>query len=124
MALSKITEAELPICKIKENLISRAGAFNSQHKLHRLIAIGDVHGAYNGLLLILFQANITLHPERCEWRQQSIPTTLIQTGDMVDRGPRAFDSCHCLRKLQLDAPHHNAKVIRLLGSKLVIFNKY
>lgn len=84
---------------------------------NRVIAIGDIHGSYDGLLTDLFAANITTAPTACEWKSQDVSTLLVQMGDMVDRGPGALESLECLRHLQATAADFNSKVVRLLGSK-------
>lgn len=84
---------------------------------NRVIAIGDIHGSYDGLLADLFAANITTAPTACEWKSQVVSTLLVQMGDMVDRGPGALESLECLRHLQATAADFNSKVVRLLGSK-------
>lgn len=83
---------------------------------HKIIAIGDIHGSYDGLLEDLFAANITSSPHSCLWKPQPSPTLLVQMGDMVDRGPGALESLECLRSLQSTASENNAKVVRLLGN--------
>lgn len=83
----------------------------------RVIAIGDIHGAYEGLLEDLFYANITTSISSCSWRSQTTPTLVVQMGDMVDRGAGALESLECLRTLQSTASDFNAKVVRLLGSE-------
>jgi hypothetical protein len=84
----------------------------------RIIAIGDVHGAYKGLLEVLHGAKITRSPDACEWAQQSSDgVILVQQGDLVDRGPQALEALQCLRHLQKEAPKYNSKVVRIIGSK-------
>lgn len=88
---------------------------------NRIIAIGDVHGSYDGLLEDLFAANITKSITSCEWKHQETPTVLVQMGDMVDRGAGALEALECLRLLQSTASHHNAEVVRLLGSMIFAY---
>lgn len=83
----------------------------------RLVAIGDIHGSYDGLLTDLFAANLTSSKTDCRWRPQENFTILVQMGDITDRGPGALESLMCLHQLQKSATENNAKVIRLLGSK-------
>lgn len=83
---------------------------------NRIIAIGDVHGSYDGLLEDLFAANVTKSITSCEWKHQETPTVLVQMGDMVDRGAGALEALECLRHLQSTASQHNAEVVRLLGN--------
>ncbi len=83
---------------------------------NRVIAIGDIHGSYDGLLEDLFAANITSSLQSCQWKKQETTTLLVQMGDMVDRGAGALESLECLRHLQSTASDNNAQVVRLLGS--------
>ena len=93
----------------------------------RLVAIGDIHGSYAGLLELLYQAKVTSSPESCSWREQGPKkedgVVLVQVGDLVDRGPDAWGAFDCLRTLQKEAEQYNSKVIRLVGSKndLLVF---
>ena len=66
----------------------------------------------------MFSANLTAAPRACEWKNQLEMTLLIQTGDLVDRGPNALEAFECLQHLQTTAFNFQAQVIRLLGSKL------
>lgn len=90
----------------------------------RMIAIGDIHGSYDGLLEDLFDANITKSMNDCQWKDQALYTILVQNGDLVDRGPGALESLHCLQYLQETAPLHNAEVHRILGSKFIVMTLY
>ena len=96
----------------------------------RLVAIGDIHGSYAGLLELLYQAQVTSSPESCLWREQGPNkedgVVLVQVGDLVDRGPDAWGAFDCLRTLQKEAEQYNSKVVRLVGSKndLLVLNVY
>jgi hypothetical protein len=81
---------------------------------HKFVAIGDIHGSWETFQKILIGANIT-NGVSCEWLPQSRGVTLIQMGDVVDRGAGATESWQCLDKLQDTAPE-NCKVIRLIGN--------
>lgn len=83
----------------------------------RLIAIGDIHGSFTGLLEDLYDANITTSRDICMWQSQPIHTILVQSGDLVDRGPGALESLKCLQNLQNTAKDFNGEVVRILGSK-------
>lgn len=85
-----------------------------------IIVIGDVHGSYNGLLEILVQANIIKDSQSCEWSNELVTNerngiTLVQMGDLVDRGPGAYESNLCLWKLQQSSPK-GSSLIRLVGN--------
>lgn len=84
----------------------------------RIVAIGDVHGAYEGLLELLHAAKITVSASSCEWKSQGNEgVVLVQQGDLVDRGPQAWEALKCLRHLQKEAYKHGSKVVRIIGSK-------
>lgn len=83
----------------------------------RTIAIGDIHGSYNGLLENLFYANVTVSKTKCEWKPQATPTIVVQLGDYVDRGPGALEAIKCMRSLQEQASQYNGEVVRIFGSK-------
>ena len=84
----------------------------------RLIVVGDIHGEGAGLREVLNGANIT-NPDggsSCRWIEQNAAgTILVQVGDIVDRGPEAYEAWICLEELQNTATGNN-KVIRLLGN--------
>ena len=89
----------------------------------RLIAIGDVHGSYEGLLELLHASGITTSNDKCEWKSQGDEgVVLVQQGDLVDRGPQAWEALQCLKHLQSEAPKFSSKVVRLIGSKIVQLN--
>lgn len=88
----------------------------------KIIAIGDVHGAYKGLLEVLHASKITKSPDGCEWADQDAEgVILVQQGDLVDRGPQSLEALTCLRHLQKEADKYNSKVVRLIGSKFLPF---
>ena len=101
----------------------------------RIVAIGDIHGDYDGLLEILFTANITESISSCIWRNQIgelndssvgsnkeeyTGTLVVQTGDVVDRGPNTLLCFGCLESLQKTAPR-GSKVVRLLGNHDILW---
>lgn len=83
----------------------------------RIIAVGDVHGSLTNLLKVLFKAGVVISDSVCEWSSEAPPTLLVQTGDVVDRGPSSLESWKCLASLQaksrLGSKH---LVVRLLGN--------
>ncbi len=84
-------------------------------KNKRIVVIGDVHGDYNGLKENMYQANITVSEDLCEWKSGNNDVLFVQMGDIVDRGPNATEAFMCLRHLQQSAPE-GSQVIRLLGN--------
>ena len=62
----------------------------------RIVAVGDVHGAYDGLVGILRTAGII--DGRARWSGGR--AILVQTGDVVDRGPDSRKALDLLRRLE------------------------
>ena len=65
----------------------------------RLVAIGDIHGAYNGFRSILRE--VSLIDDKDRWIGSD--TILVQTGDFLDRGPGATRVARLLMDLQEQA---------------------
>jgi len=77
-----------------------------------IIAIGDVHGELHALREILRHAGLL--GNRDQWIGGN--TVLVQTGDVIDRGPKSKEAYALLASLQSEAPRTGGKVIRLLGN--------
>ncbi len=78
----------------------------------RVVAIGDVHGSAEGLVAILRAARLI--DEEHHWIGGT--ATLVQTGDVTDRGAavkRVFD---LLRALEKEAPKSGGRVVPVLGN--------
>ncbi len=82
----------------------------------RLIAVGDIHGAFNGVREIL--RKVELIDQKDRWVGGD--AVLVQTGDFLDRGPGATKVARLLMDLQKEAPKHGGKVIVLLGNHEVL----
>lgn len=82
----------------------------------RLIAVGDIHGAFNGFRSILREA--ALVDDKGHWIGGD--AILVQTGDFLDRGPGAAKVANLLMDLQEEAPRHGGEVIVLLGNHEVL----
>jgi hypothetical protein len=78
----------------------------------RVIAIGDVHGAYDAFTGILRTAGLLDRRDR--WIGGR--AVLIQTGDVLDRGPESRRVIDLLRRLERDARRAGGQVIPLLGN--------
>ncbi len=78
----------------------------------RVIAIGDIHGAFDPLVSILRQ--VRLIDDRNHWVGED--ATLVVTGDFLDRGPRVFKVADLLMDLERKAPKAGGRVIVLLGN--------
>lgn len=78
----------------------------------RIVAIGDLHGDNDAWLAVARAARLI--DAKGRWTGGN--ATLVQTGDIVDRGPDSLKIIKLLQKLQRDAPKRGGKVIVLLGN--------
>ena len=76
----------------------------------RVVAIGDIHGDFDAFVGILGQARLIDPAQR--WSGGN--ATLVQTGDFLDRGPKARAVMDLLMALQKDAPKQGGKIIVLM----------
>ena len=81
-------------------------------KAERIVAVGDVHGAYDRFLEILRAAGVI--DERLRWTGGR--THLVQTGDVLDRGPDSRQALEFLRRLGRDAERSGGRVHALIGN--------
>jgi hypothetical protein len=82
------------------------------HTDQRVVAIGDVHGAYEPFVAILREAGLI--DARDRWIGGS--ALLVQTGDVLDRGPDSRRVIDLLRKLERSAARAGGGVYALLGN--------
>ncbi len=78
----------------------------------RIVAIGDVHGAYEELVELLTAAQLIDGQQN--WAGGE--TVLVQTGDLLDRGARQKDVVELVQKLQRQAEQQGGRVVALLGN--------
>ena len=78
----------------------------------RIVAVGDLHGDFDVWLDIARSAGLI--DARNGWAGGT--TTLVQTGDIVDRGPDSLKIIRNLQKLQKEAPKVGGRVIVLIGN--------
>jgi hypothetical protein len=84
--------------------------------VERIVAIGDVHGAYDEFVRILQAAKLVDGRQR--WAGGR--AVLIQTGDTVDRGDESRKVLDLLRRLERDAPRAGGRVLALVGNHEVM----
>jgi Calcineurin-like phosphoesterase len=82
----------------------------------RIVAIGDVHGAYPEFVSILQRTGLI--DSSLNWSGKD--TTFVQVGDILDRGAESRKALDLLMKLVQQAPQQNGKVIPLLGNHEVM----
>ena len=82
----------------------------------RVVAIGDVHGAYDSLLRVLEGASIA----DASGRWVGGTATLVQVGDLIDRGPDDRRVLELIMRLEEEADRAGGRVISLLGNHEVM----
>jgi hypothetical protein len=88
------------------------GALPAKPASARIVAVGDLHGDYDAWEAIAVAAGLV--DAKGKWVGGN--TTLVQMGDVVDRGPDSLKIIHQLMKLQKEAPKRGGKVIALVGN--------
>lgn len=102
----------------------------------RLVSIADLHGDFDHAVAILRVAELAEETEQDgtgSFPEGSPPfrrfrgvrwiggnATLVQTGDIVDRGPEARDVYALFQELRRQAPESGGKVINLIGNHEVM----
>jgi Calcineurin-like phosphoesterase len=81
-----------------------------------LIAIGDVHGAFDNFVAIL--QHVGLIDNQNHWIGGK--TTLVQVGDLIDRGPKPREAMDLLMALEKEAAKDGGRVEALLGNHEVM----
>ena len=82
----------------------------TEHK--RRIVVGDIHGELEGFIEIIRDAGLI--DDRDHWSGRD--DILIQTGDVIDRGPHSMEAFDLLKRLQKEAAVVRGEVIRLCGN--------
>ncbi|MEE8590284.1 MAG: metallophosphoesterase, partial [Spirochaetia bacterium] len=78
----------------------------------RVVAVGDVHGDLEALVAILQKAGIIDDQRR--WSGGN--ATLVQTGDLLDRGVQDRKVMDLLMELEKQAPKGGGRLVALLGN--------
>lgn len=88
------------------------GAASAQPAPQRIVAIGDLHGDHDAWRAIARAAGLI--DGKGKWSGGD--TTLVQMGDVVDRGPDSLKIIRHLQKLQKEAPRRGGRIIALIGN--------
>ena len=88
------------------------GVAGAQPTPQRIVAIGDLHGDHDAWRAIARAAGLI--DARGKWSGGN--ATLVQMGDVVDRGPDSLKIIRDLQKLQKEALRRGGKVIALVGN--------
>jgi len=107
----------LPACFLAVSLLAsayppHAGAATPPDSPPSLIAIGDVHGDFNDFVAILQRTGLI--DEQHHWAGGK--TTLVQTGDLLDRGPKPREVMDLMISLEQEAPKAGGRVVALMGN--------
>jgi hypothetical protein len=89
-----------------------AGAAAAPPAPQRIVAVGDLHGDYQAWVDIARGAGIL----NADGHWSGGRTTLVQLGDVTDRGPDSLKIIRSLQQLQKEAPAAGGKVIVVLGN--------
>jgi len=77
-----------------------------------VVAIGDVHGDFDDFVTILQRAGLV--DAQHHWTGGQ--TTLVQVGDLLDRGPKPREVMDLVISLEKEAPNSGGRVVALLGN--------
>lgn len=80
--------------------------------IHRVIAIGDIHGYYSQFIDIMAEANIC--DDEGKWIANN--TILVQTGDVFDRKPNSFKVLRALISWHQIAPMYGSLCLMIMGN--------
>lgn len=78
----------------------------------RIVAVGDLHGDYEAWIAIARAAGLI--DARGRWAGGN--TTLVQMGDVVDRGPDSLKIIEHLQRLEKEAKRKGGRLIVLVGN--------
>ncbi len=78
----------------------------------RIVAVGDIHGAYEEFVEILETAGLL----DAEMNWIGVDSRFVQTGDFTDRGSRVRDTMELLLRIQRQAAERGGEVHILLGN--------
>jgi len=92
------------------------GATTPSGSAHPLVAIGDVHGDFKDFCGILQQ--VGLIDEQHHWTGGK--ATLVQVGDLIDRGPKSREVLDLMISLEEEAGAAGGRVVPLMGNHEVM----
>jgi hypothetical protein len=81
-----------------------------------VVAIADVHGDFDDFVAILERTGLI--DKQNHWSGGK--TTLVQVGDLLDRGPKPREVMDLLMALEKEAPQAGGRVVSLLGNHEVM----
>lgn len=97
-------------------VLALLAAATSAETPSRIVAIGDVHGAYPEFVSILQRTGLA--DGNLNWAGGQ--TTFVQLGDILDRGAESRKALDLMMKLEGQAAEQRGKVVPLLGNHEVM----
>lgn len=94
----------------------KAAPAPAESSVESVIAIGDVHGDFDDFVTILQHTGLI--GKQNHWTGNK--TTLVQVGDLLDRGPKPRDVMDLLMALEKEASKDGGRVVSLLGNHEVM----
>jgi len=82
------------------------------HEVERIVAIGDIHGHWDGYIATLHAAGLI--DSKNDWIGGA--THFVQTGDIPDRGPDTLRIIRHMQRLKRQARRDGGKVHHLIGN--------
>ncbi len=93
-------------------VIPALGGAAPERPAPRLVAVGDIHGAYEAFVQIMQSGGLI--DANLDWIGGD--AILVQTGDFTDRGAGVRPVMDLLMRMQMQAPRADGEVIVLLGN--------
>ena len=112
--MAKLIRALFVVCVVAApGLIGPVAAdLSARAAAKRVVAVADIHGDLDALVAILQRAQVL--DAAGKWAGGA--TTLVQLGDMIDRGPKSRAVLDLLMTLQKDARRTDGRVVIVLGN--------
>ena len=105
-----------PACLLLVASTTTVAAQDSYDRVTRVVAVGDVHGGFDQLVTVLRSAGVI--DRRNRWSGGA--THLVQTGDVLDRGPASRKVMDLLMELEKQAARAGGRVHALIGNHEVM----
>jgi calcineurin-like phosphoesterase family protein len=102
----------LPACVLALVALETTGVESVTQAGPRIVVVGDIHGAGTNLAQILQAAGL-IDAQR-KWRGGA--ARLVQTGDILDRGPEVREAIELLMRLEGEARRAGGRVDVLFGN--------
>ncbi|MGH8308183.1 MAG: metallophosphoesterase [Steroidobacteraceae bacterium] len=97
---------------VSASVAADADRVYSWERVERVVAFGDVHGAYPELISLLQTAGVI--DENLRWKAGA--THLVSLGDLLDRGPASRQVMDLLMRLEQEAQSAGGRVHVVLGN--------